>query len=84
MRKKCTKKPRFIKFVLLSTVLTIPSILLGFMLEKLLLSVLGTALTFIACSVVIVAFTLLLYVGFNLFDVSIVLKRIKRKTAKPL
>lgn len=84
LRKKCTKKPRFIKFVLLSTVLTIPSILLGFMLEKLLLSVLGTALTFIACSVVIVAFTLLLYVGFNLFDVSIVLKRIKRKTAKPL
>ena len=81
LRKKCKYKPKFIGFIIFSTLLLFPSIILGYMLEKLLLSLLGTMLTFIVCSVVLVAFTILLYACFNVFDINIILKRLKRKTA---
>ena len=81
LRKKCTEKPKFIKFILSICALTAPSILLGCMLEKLLLPVLGTVFTFLVCSAITVAFTILLFVGFNLLDISVVVKRLKRKTA---
>ncbi len=81
LRKKCKEKPKFIKFILSISALLIPSILLGAMLEKLLLPVLGTIFTFMVCSVITIAFTVLLFIGFNLLDISVVVKRLKRKTA---
>lgn len=81
IRKKCAEKPNFIKFLLQTALLIIPSTLLGVMLEKLLIGILGTVLTFFVCAIVVVAFNLLLSFGFGLIDAEIITKRLKRKTA---
>ena len=81
IRKKCTEKPNFIRFLLCSGLLIIPSSLLGIMLEKMLIHLLGSVLTFLVCSAVVMIFKLLLCFGFGLIDAEIIRKRLKRKTA---
>ena len=81
IRKKCTEKPNFIRFLLCSGLLIIPSSLLGIMLEKMLIHLLGSVLTFLVCSAIVMIFNLLLCFGFGLIDAEIIRKRLKRKTA---
>ena len=68
LKNNCRYKLRYIKFVLLSAVLVIPSVALGAMLEKIFLPVLGTFFTFLTCSALTVTFNSLLYVGFGLIS----------------
>lgn len=84
INKHCPQKPVYKKFMLYSTALLIPTAILGKMLEKLLLPILGTVLTFFSSSIVMVIFHLLLYVGFNLVDVKLFRKKfIKKPTFTP-
>jgi stage V sporulation protein B len=79
LNKHCQQKPKYLKFLITSVLLAIPTSIFGAMLEKLFLPVLGTFFTFIVCSVLMVLFNLLLYLGFNLVDFkSFKLKLIKK------
>lgn len=78
IRKACSDKPRFVKFLTLSAVFCIPSVLLGFMLEKLLISPLGVWFTTIIVGIFLVLFLGGLFVGFNLVD----LKQFKNKISR--
>ena len=66
LNKHCQRKPRYAKFVVYAVLLLIPTILFGLMLKRLILSAVGTFLTFILCSVLMIVFNALLYIGFNL------------------
>ena len=68
-------KFHFKRFFILSLAFLIPSTIIGFMLEKMLLSVLGRLLTLIIVSIVTVIFNSLLYLGFGLINVSFVKRR---------
>lgn len=76
LNKTCKSKPKYLRFILLSSLLLIPTIILGFMLEKLLLSFLGTFLTLAACSIAMIIFYALLCFGFNLVSSQYVLRKI--------
>ncbi len=78
IKKHCKLKTGFARFSILSSLITIPSILLGFMLEKLLLGCLGTFLTFVCCSIVLVSFYLALSIGLSIVNV----ERFKHKKAR--
>jgi stage V sporulation protein B len=79
LNKHCQQKPKYLKFLITSVLLAIPTSIFGAMLEKLFLPMLGTFFTFIVCSVLMVLFNLLLYLGFNLVDFkSFKLKLIKK------
>ncbi len=75
INKHCEQKPKYLKFTLISTILIIPTIILGLMLESLLLPLLGTFFTFIICSILMVIFNCLLYVGFNIVDFKLFRKK---------
>lgn len=77
LHKNCNDKPVYIKFLLLSVLLLIPTSILGLMLEKLFLPVLGTALTFFACAIVMIIFNSALYVGFGLVKAQFLKGKIK-------
>ncbi len=66
LNRHCPQKPKYIKFVLCSTLLLFPTALIGLMLEKMLLPLLGVLGCFITCSGAMIIFNCLLYVGFNL------------------
>jgi hypothetical protein len=82
LNKCCVEKPKYLKFLLLSTLLCVPTIIFGLMLEKLLLSVLGIFLTFIVCSSSMLIFQVLLFFGFNLISVDFIKTKIKRNKTK--
>ena len=82
LNKCCVEKPKYLKFLLLSTLLCVPTIIFGLMLEKLLLSVLGIFLTFIVCSSSMLIFQVLLFFGFNLISVDLLKAKIKKPKAK--
>lgn len=77
LNKTCPKKLKYLKFVICSILLTIPTIVFGLMLEKLLISFLGSFFTFITCSILMVIFNGLLYIGFNLVSGQYLLSKIK-------
>jgi stage V sporulation protein B len=79
INKNCPQKPRYKKFLLYSVLILIPTTFLGKMTEILLLPLLGTILTFFACSIAMVIFHLLLYVGFNLVDFKLFKKKFIEK-----
>lgn len=66
LNKHCVEKPKYLKFLLSSVGLCLPTIFLGLMLEKLLLSTLGTLLTFFVSMIAMLVFNCLLYFGCNL------------------
>lgn len=68
LSKTCVEKPKYVKFLLLSALTILPTILMGFMLEKLLLSSLGVFLTFFIVGAILVVFNGGLFIGFNLVD----------------
>ena len=77
LHKNCPEKPKYIKFLFTSVAFLLPSILFGFMLEKLLLPILGTFLTFLTCSVITVIFNAFLYVGFGLVSAEFIKGKVK-------
>jgi len=82
LNKNCPKKPSYAKFLLCSTLFLIPTSLLGFMLEKLLLPSLGVLLTFLFCSIVMIIFNALLFLAFGLISIDFIkAKLLKKKTA---
>lgn len=82
LNKNCPKKPSYAKFFLCSTLFLIPTSLLGFMLEKLLLPSLGVLLTFLFCSIVMIIFNALLFLAFGLISIDFIkAKLLKKKTA---
>lgn len=78
LRKKCAEKPRVVKYLFSSAAVTLPTVILGVMTEKLLTDFLGVFFTFFACAAVTCVFYGLLAFGFNLISFEIV----KGKTKK--
>jgi len=83
LHKKCVEKPKYLKFIFQSTLLLIPTCLIGLMLEKLLLPLFGSVLTLFAVGGILVIFIVLLFVGFNMFDIKIILNKLSNKKTKP-
>ena len=85
LHKNCRQKLKYLKFLFCSCGLLVPTAILGLMLEKMLLPVLGTFFTFAVCGVIMVIFNALLYVGFGLVSAQFLRTRIrsnlKRKKA---
>jgi stage V sporulation protein B len=77
LNKHCEKKPKYLKFLLLSVLLLIPTVILGGMIEKMLLASLGTFLTFILSSGAMVVFNCALYFGFGLVEFKVLRTKIK-------
>ena len=83
LNKNCVQKPKYVKFIIYSALLCLPTTLLGLMLEKLLLSSLGVFLTFIACTIIMIIFNGLLYIGFNLVSFNFLKTKIKGVVKTP-
>ena len=87
IKKQCPEKPSYYRFLLKACAATVPSVILGFMLKKLLLPLLGTFFTFFALAVALSVFTALLFFGAGLLDFSIVrafaLGKKRKKRSKP-
>ena len=66
--KKSIKKPKVLSALLYSIVFTIPTSIIGFMVEKIAIGILGNFFTVILTSILMCAFMLALYIGFNLID----------------
>jgi stage V sporulation protein B len=82
LNKHCKYKPNYLPFVCYSIAFSLPSAVIGLMLESIMLPVLGTFMTFFTCSILIVIFNLALHFGFNQLSFSTVVKKInlfKRK-----
>jgi stage V sporulation protein B len=77
IHKNCGQKPQYIKFVLKSVMLLVPTAIMGFMIEKLLLSALGLLLTLIVCAVIMIIFNALLYVGCGLVGFKFLSSKLK-------
>ena len=82
LAKNCAEKPNYLKFLICASTIIIPTVFFGLMLERLLLPVLGTFLTFIVCSVLMVIFNALCFVGFNLISVDFIKSKLKFKPRK--
>ncbi len=86
LNRNCAEKPKYLKFTLCSILLLFPTALIGLMIEKMLLPLLGVFLCFIATSIAMIVFNCLLYIGFNLVSFDILKTKItdiikrKRKT----
>ena len=78
LSKKCPEKPKVIKYLFSSAAITLPTVILGLMLESLLTNFLGIFFTFFVCSSLMCVFYGLLAFGFNLISFEIV----KGKTKK--
>lgn len=77
LNKKCVQKPDYLKFLFTVAALTVPAVVFGFLLKNLLLPVLGTFFTLVVCAAVLVVFTLLSYLCFNIVRIDIFKTKIK-------
>lgn len=66
INKMCKAKPVYLKFFIQAALLLVPTIILGYMLENILLPFLGTLITFLISGGVMVIFNALLYLCFGL------------------
>ena len=82
LNKHCQEKPKYLKFIILSAVLLLPTVIFGAMLEKLLLPLIGTFLTFLFSAGLMVAFNTALYVGFGLVEFKFLRNKIKSALSK--
>ncbi len=76
INKNSELKPNYLKFTLFTVVFLLPTILLGALIEKLLLSSLGILMTTFICSFFSVLFLVGLYAVFNLINFKAVIKKI--------
>lgn len=83
IHKKSAEKPKLLSFFLACALILIPTTLLGYMLEKMLLPLLGTTLTLIASGLIMVLFYVGISFGFNLIDFNIIKAKmhLKKKNA---
>jgi O-antigen/teichoic acid export membrane protein len=87
INRKCTLKPRYLRYVCYSIIFLVPTCIFGIMLEKALLPFLGNFLTMMVVSVAVMTFQALLYPIFGLVDIEFIkskLKLKKNKTPKPI
>lgn len=77
LNKNCKEKPRYLKFMLCASALLIPTLLFGFMLEKILVRSLGSFLTLLVCGSAMMVFNALLYFGFNLLSAKLIFSKLK-------
>jgi stage V sporulation protein B len=83
LKKKCPHALEYKKMLCFSVLFLFPSALIGGMLEKMLLPILGTLLTFLSVSAIMIIFNALLFIGFNIIPLKkIILFSSKRKTLK--
>lgn len=80
--KNCKEKPKYLTFLLRACLTSLPSILFGLMLEKLLIATLGTFLTLLSCAILIVGFNLLMFFGFGLITFKETFNKIKQLILK--
>ena len=76
LNKNCQRKPRYLQFVLCAFLLLFPTVLFGIMLKRILISIIGTFFTFVVCSLAMVIFNALLYIGFNLVSTEYIKKKV--------
>ena len=82
LHKNCKEQPKYLKFLSCSTLIIIPTVIFGLMLERLFLPIFGTFLTFFCCSISMVIFNSLCFVGFNLVSINFIKSKIKIKPRK--
>lgn len=75
INKHCKLKPQYKKFLCLSFCFNLPAVVMGFMLKKMLLPVVGSVASLLILSVVLTVFITALFIGFNVVDVSLVKNR---------
>ncbi len=78
LNKHCPLKPKYLPFVVGSTLTVIPTIMFGFMLEKLFLPLLGTFFTLVFSGGFMVAFNLALYFGLGIVKFSSATQKVKK------
>ncbi len=76
LSRNCPQKPKYLKFAICSVLLLFPTVLIGLMLEKMLLPLLGVFACFIVCAIAMMTFNCLLYVGFNLVSFDFIKSKI--------
>ncbi|MBO7345118.1 MAG: polysaccharide biosynthesis C-terminal domain-containing protein, partial [Clostridia bacterium] len=81
LNKYCPQKPHYKKFLFGSIGFCLPTFLLGFMLEKLLLPVIGSAFTVLICGGLMIIFNILLYIGFGFVSVDFIKSKLPKLTA---
>ena len=86
IKKKSAVKPKIFSFLLYSFLFIIPSSLIGVMVEKMLLPILGSFFTTLLSSIIMMAFSLALFFGFNLLNINVVkgiipFKKTKKRSA---
>ena len=82
LNKNCKEKPRYLKFIFCAGALLIPTLLFGFMLEKILVRSLGSFLTLLVCGSAMMVFNALLYFGFNLLSAKLIFSKLKLNLKK--
>ncbi len=80
--KRLVVKPKYLKSTLLTILSLLPTIVFGFILEELLLSVLGVFLTLLTCSIMMMVFNGLLLIGFGVLKMEFLRKIFKQKSLK--
>ena len=88
IKKQCPEKPSYTRFLFKACAATLPAVILGAMLEKMLLPYLGTTFTFFVCAAVLTLFTVLIFFGLGLVDFSVIkgltpkMRRTKKRRAE--
>lgn len=82
LNKHCAEKPNYVKFLISSVLLLVPSVLIGSMMEKMLLPILGTFFTFILSSIIMIVFNGATYVGFGLIEFKFLRTKLKSALKK--
>lgn len=79
LHKHCPIKPNYKKFSCSAILLIIPTSILGIMIEKLLLPILGTVLTFFINTIIMLIFQALLCIGFGIISLEFIKSKMPKK-----
>ena len=79
LEKSCKYKPEYKRYVLKTSIAVIPAVIFGFVLERLLLGLLGTLFTLLVTSALVTAFTLAVCFGLGVVDFGLIRGRIIKK-----
>ncbi len=82
LNRHCKEKPSYLKFLIGTIIFMLPTSLFGFMLENILLSALGSFVTFAVCSVLMILFIIVLYVTFGLISFDFLKNNFKKFAPK--
>ena len=84
LNKHCKKSPNYRKCLISSIAFCIPTCVLGFMLEKMLLPLFGTLFTLLICMGIMLVFNILLYLGFGFVNVNFIKGKLPKLKGKRL